>query len=56
MEWFTAEEIAHLRGISVGYVRNLACAHGWRRTASVPRRYHIVDVMNTLGSAKSRQT
>jgi hypothetical protein len=51
-DYFTAEEIAHLKGCSVSYVRNLACHHGWRRMGTRPQRYHIVDVMKTLGPAK----
>lgn len=48
MEWFTLEEIAQLRGLSVAYVRNLASIHKWRRTSTRPRRYHIFDVMESL--------
>lgn len=56
MEWFTALEIAKLSDLTVGYVRNLACVHGWRRTGTRPQRYHIVDAMNSISSAKGRQT
>lgn len=54
--WFTAREIAHLRGLSYGYVLNLASAHQWRRLGSRPQRYHIHDVMTTFKSAKFAQT
>lgn len=54
MEWFTLNEIAHLRGLTYHYVKNLASLHQWRRTATNPKRYHIRDVMDTLGSAKDR--
>lgn len=53
MEWFTVEEIAHLRGLSVKYVYNLASEHQWRRTKTRPRRYHIRDVMDSLPSART---
>jgi len=51
-EWFTAEEIANLRGLTVGYVRNLASEHRWRRLGTNPQRYHIFDVIETVKSAK----
>jgi hypothetical protein len=51
-EWFTLNEIAKLRGLTYDYVKNLASVHQWRRTNTSPKRYHISDVMETLGSAK----
>jgi hypothetical protein len=49
--WFTAAEISTLRGITVGYVRNLASTYQWRRTGTNPQRYHIHDVMDSLNRA-----
>lgn len=50
--WFTAEEIGKLRGLTVGSVRNLACIHQWRRMGTRPQRYHILDVIESLKSDK----
>ena len=55
-QWFTAVEIAKIRDLSPGYVKNLASEHRWRRLGTNPQRYHIFDVMETLGSARDRQT
>lgn len=55
-DYFTAQEIADLRGLSPGHVKNLASEHRWRRLGTNPQRYHILDVMETFDSAKGRQT
>ena len=51
MEWFTAQQIADLRGLTVETVRNLASTHQWRRTGERPQRYHIQDVIASLKGA-----
>jgi hypothetical protein len=51
-EWFTLNEIAHLRGLSYIYVKNLASLHKWRKSHTKPQRYHILDVIATFTSDK----
>jgi hypothetical protein len=51
-EWFTLQEIARLRGVTYGYVKRLASEHNWRRTPTKPRRYHIIDVIESMKSAE----
>jgi hypothetical protein len=51
-DWFTAREIAALHKVSVVHIRNMASKDQWRRLGTRPQRYHILDVMETLGSAK----
>jgi len=50
--WFTLEEIAALKGVSIPHLRNLAWRDKWRRLNLRPQRYHIHDVMETFNSAK----
>lgn len=40
----SVEEIAHLFGWSVKYVRRLASTEGWRSHGYAPRRYSLEDV------------
>jgi hypothetical protein len=40
----TAPDIAHLFGITTTLVYVWACRDHWRRTVTLPRRYHLGDV------------